>query len=425
MKINFSKTIIAALTGAILLISCQQETINPKTENPPDKTENPTPQPEEPPKKPRPPIQESSFVTGANNFTFRLFAALRNKQPDQNLFISPLGLSSVLTMVFNGADGTTKEAMRKTLDFGQQTDAEINQLFKELQATLDTQDKTVTFTSVNALWYDQIWQLQPDFVQLNKNYFGATVQAMDFNAPETKNTMNNWAKEKTQGKIDKVVTNIPEDAVMLLINAIYFKATWTYPFETHGTRKGNFRKADGSTMLADFMIRYGGKFLYYHDTDKTVLDIPYGNTQFSMTLVMPNDLVTITNLSQTLSNTQLNDWLNKSDTTRMVLRMPRFKIEYGNKLNDALTQLGMGEAFSDKANFSRMLTGGQGSKLSELAQKTFVVVNEEGTEAAAVTTAITVPTSAPPTIMIDRPFIFLIREKSTNAIIFMGQLMSP
>jgi serine protease inhibitor len=229
MKFNTLKTIMAVLTGTMLLVSCQNETVNPITENPPDKTGNPTPQPEEPPKQPRPPIKESKMVSSANNFAFRLFAALRAGQQDQNIFISPLSISTVLTMVFNGADGSTKEAMRKTLDSGQQTDEEINQMFKDLQVTLDAQDKEVTFTSANALWYDQFWQLKPDFVQLNKNYFGATVQELDFKDPSAKTVMNDWAKEKTQGKIDNVVSDIPEDAIMFLVNAILMPFTLKPP----------------------------------------------------------------------------------------------------------------------------------------------------------------------------------------------------
>jgi len=425
MKINNLKAILLGLASAVLLISCENDTVKPQTENPPDQTENPPTQPEAPPTSPRTPIQESKIVSSANDFAFRVFAALRKEGQTENLFISPLGISSTLTMALNGANGSTKEAMRQTLGFEQQTDEEINQFFKNMQVLMKGQDEKVTFTSANSIWHDKIWELQPAFLQQNQDYFGATIQGLDFKDPGAKNVINDWAKEKTQGKIENIVQKIPDDAIMYLINAIYFKATWTYPFEKSRTRKIDFRKEDGSTTLVDMMTRSIGKYLYYQDADKEVINLPYGSGQFSMTLIVPSTQNTVSNLNLELSSSQLNNWLTKADTTWRGLSLPKFKMESNKKLNDVLTQLGMGEAFLDGANFSRMLEQDINSKISEVAQKTFVIVNEEGTEAAAVSTSVTTPSSLPPTIYVDRPFIFLIREKSTNAIIFIGQMMNP
>jgi serine protease inhibitor len=329
-------------------------------------------------------------------------------------------------MVFNGAQGTTKEAMGQTLGFGSQTDEEINESFKGLQQLLADLDQQVAFTAANAIWYDQRYELQAPFVLLNKTFFDATVQGLDFKDPDTKKAINDWVKAKTQGKIESIVQEIRPDHVMFLVNAIYFKATWTYPFDKGMTRRSVFYQEDGSTKSVDFMTMYNGKYLYYEDAGIKLIDLPYGQGQFSMTFLVSNDQNTVGDISAALNSTQLATWLSKADTSRMRLRIPRFTIAYQKELRPSLTRMGRGEAFTEQVDFSRMLAETANRLfVSEVMHKTFVVVNEEGTEAAAVTGAATVPSSDPPTIKIDRPFVFLIREKSSNAIIFLGQLMKP
>jgi serine protease inhibitor len=415
----------AWLALAILFGSCQKELEDPPTEASPGLPQTETP-PTEPPTKPPIVLSESKLVGSVNNFAYRLFAELRTGQQSQNLFFSPLSISAALTMVFNGASGTTKEAMGQTLGFGSQTDEEINESFKDLQQLLADLDQQVAFTAANAIWYDQRYELQAPFVLLNKTFFDATVQGLDFKDPDTKKAINDWVKAKTQGKIESIVQEIRPDHVMFLVNAIYFKATWTYPFDKGMTRRSTFYQEDGSTSSVNFMTMYNGKYLYYEDAGIKLIDLPYGQGQFSMTFLVSNDQNTVGDISAALNSTQLATWLSKADTSRMRLRMPRFTIAYQKELRPSLTRMGMGEAFTEQADLSRMLAETADRLfVSEVMHKTFVVVNEEGTEAAAVTGAATVPSSDPPTIKIDRPFVFLIREKSSNAIIFLGQLMKP
>ena len=192
------------------------------------------------------------------------------------------------------------------------------------------------------------------------------------------------------------------------------------------TRKDDFHQEDGSTRSVDFMTMKKGSYLYREDASKKVIDLPYGNGQFSMTLLVPKDQNTVADISRDLNSDLLASWLSQADTTRLELRMPKFKLEYKQELKEVLTQLGMGEAFSDQADFSRMVTGASGGlAISGVLHKTFVEVDEVGTEAAAATSVGIEFTSLPPAILVDRPFIFLIREKSSNAILFIGQLMKP
>ncbi len=400
------------VAATMMVTSCQKDLTAPETNNTP---------------KLRPlTTQEIKTLDSSNDFAFRAFAALRTEEPTANVFISPLSISSALTMAYNGADGSTKEAMRQTLGFTPQTDAELNQSFKNLSDLLTGIDKKVIFTSANSIWHAQQFTLQAPFIQNNATYFDATVKGLDFGSAGAKDEINNWVKEKTQGKIETIVQEIRPEHIMFLINAIYFKGTWTYPFDKKLTKQAPFYKEDGSSTAVDFMTLKTGRYRYYQDANQQLIDLPYGNRQFSMTLLVPKGNATISDLSRNLSRDQLTTWLSQADSSGLELHLPKFKLEYKKELRQMLTQLGMGEAFSDQANFSRMLAGSsQNLAISEVMHKTFVEVNEEGTEAAAATSVGVVLTSMPPTIRVDRPFIFLIREKSSNAILFIGQLMNP
>ncbi|MFD2248647.1 serpin family protein [Pontibacter ruber] len=410
MKRNlFNSTILTGIAGAalVLLAACQKE----MTDNSP----NVRPLTE----------QETKTVASSNDFAFRSFARLSEEEAAENIFISPLSISMALSMAYNGAEGSTKEAMRQTLGFELTTDEDINKSFKNLDVLLKGIDKKITFNSANSLWHSNQYKLQAPFVKTNQTYFDATVQGLDFSSPSAKDQMNDWVKTKTNGKIEKIVEQVRPDQVLFLINAIYFKGTWTYPFDPKLTRPDQFRKEDGTIVTHDFMTLKNGKYLYYQDDSKELIDLPYGNRQYSMTILMPKEQHTVRDLVQELNGANLGNWLSEADTSKLELHMPKFKLEYDKALNDLLTQLGTGVAFSENADFSRMVEGQRNLAISEVKHKTFVEVNEEGTEAAAATSVGIVVTSLPPSIRIDRPFVFLIREKSSNAIVFIGKLMQP
>ncbi|OKL41223.1 serpin family protein [Pontibacter flavimaris] len=369
-------------------------------------------------------VQEQKTVESSNDFAFRAFAQLSKAEQD-NIFISPLSISMALGMTYNGADGATKEAMQETLGFGNASDEEINKSFKDLTALLKGIDKRVVFTSANSLWHRNDIRLQAPFIETNKTYFDATVQGLDFSSPAAKDQINGWVKDKTNGKIESIVEKVTPSHVLFLINAIYFKGTWTYPFDKKLTQPGQFFLENGTTVTHDFMTMKDGEYLYYRAGNKQMIDLPYGNQQFSMTLLVPDGSSTVDAVVEELSAGKLTSWLAEADTTSMELHLPKFKLEYEKELKDLLKQLGMGLAFSSQADFSRMVEGHSNLAISEVKHKTFVEVNEEGTEAAAATSVGIQFTSASPSIRIDRPFVFMIREKSSNAILFIGKLMRP
>ncbi|MFT2009861.1 serpin family protein [Pontibacter sp. 13R65] len=413
-KKKLTTALLSVASAAFLLCSgCQEDTIPVDAETDTSVTMRPLT------------VQEAKTVESSNKFAFTSFAQLSKEEGNKNMFISPLSISMALTMAYNGAGASTKEAMRQTLGFELPTDEEINQSFKSVSELLGNIDKKVQFTAANSLWHKQQVKLQAPFVETNRTYFDATVQGLDFSSPAAKTQINNWVKEKTNGKIEDIVEEIRPEHVLFLINAIYFKGTWTYQFDKKLTQPAPFHLASGGTRNHDFMHLKKGKYLLYQDSQKQLIDLPYGNKQFSMTLLVPKGQQTVDNLVQELNGANLDNWLNGADTASLDLYLPKFKLEYEKELKETLSQLGMGIAFTNQADFSRMLEGHSNLAISEVKHKTFVEVNEEGTEAAAATSVGIELTSLPPSVRVDRPFIFLIREKSSNAILFIGKLMQP
>ncbi|MBF9143648.1 serpin family protein [Hymenobacter properus] len=404
--------LLGLLAGALLFTACQKHDVAA-----PDPVAQPT----------RPLTSaERSTVSSANDFAFQAFDKLRTAAPADNMCISPLSISAAITMAYNGADGSTKAAMKQTLGFQPLTDVEINEAYQSLFALLGGLDPQVTFTTGNSIWYGQQYRLQAPFVQANQQYFGATVRPVTFGVPATTTTINDWVNTQTRGKISTILNSTTANDVMYLINALYFKGAWTYRFNPQNTRPAPFYLENGTSVNADFMSLTTGRYRRYQDAQQQVIDLPYGNRRFSMTFVVPQGQSTLASVASRLTRTQLSTWLAAADSTGLELRVPKFKFAYENQLNDMLKQLGMSEAFTPQANFSRMLDGGPSTLfISEVKHKTYLEVNEEGTEAAAVTSVGAVTTSVPSPTMLNRPFLFLIREKSSGAILFIGQLMNP
>jgi serpin B len=253
------------------------------------------------------------------------------------------------------------------------------------------------------------------------------VSALDFTQPSALQTINDWVNAKTQGKIPTILDEIPPDAVMYLINAIYYKGVWTYQFDSVDTEDGSFTCANGGIVSCKLM-KQEATFAYYADAGTQVIDLPYGDRSFSMTIIMPTIGTSIDQYAASLTQTQWDEIISKLDSANVILSLPKFKLEYERTLNDELKAMGMGIAFSDFADFTRISQDG-GLAVSRVLHKTFVEVNEEGTEAAAVTAIEIIETSAEEPakryMTIDRPFIFAIREHNSGTILFIGKIVSP
>lgn len=366
-------------------------------------------------------------VASANNdFAFTLFRQVQNGANNTNIFISPLSVTMALAMTMNGASESTRESILQVLDFGNASPEDVDEACKDLTATLTSMDRTVQLGLANSVWYNQRFAVRDSFATIIKNYFDGTTQGLNFSDPNSVKTINNWVASKTNNLIKNLIDRLTEDEVMLLINTIYFKGDWTYQFDASQTKNLPFYLEDGSSQNVSTMFSKGTKISLYQNQNLSLIDIPYGNQQFSMTVLMPTSNYSINQLVQTLNVDSLNSWLNKSDTLKPQLELPKFKMNWGNDLLNDLTNMGM--LTTDFPYLFKDIPADD-LAISKVIHQSYIDVNEKGTEAAAATAVGIELTSAGPskpiTIQINRSFIYLIREKHTNTILFIGQMFLP
>lgn len=370
--------------------------------------------------------QEKQLVSSGNTFGLNVFGALHRSAPDENLFVSPLSISMALGMALNGAEGETRDAMAKTLHVAGLDDATINASYQSLMTLLRGLDPKVTFDLANSIWYREGFSAAPTFLDVNRKYFDAEVRALDFSAPSAPGVINDWVSRKTRGKIPTIVEKIDSRTMMYLLNAIYFKGDWSLPFERQYTRAEIFRNADGTRSQVQ-MMRRDGTISYRQTKDFGVVDLPYGDSLYSMTIVLPSENTIPDKLIAQLDADGWAAMVDDLNPARLVLRMPRFKFSDDRSLKDVLSALGMQPAFDPAvADFSRIHKQARQMQLhvSQVRHKSAIEVDEKGTEAAAVTSVVVGVTSMPPEFHVDRPFLFAIRERHSGTILFMGKVVA-
>ena len=369
-------------------------------------------------------VAEQSLVESANRFGFGLFSEVISQSDGGNVFISPLSVSLALGMTCNGARTETEVAMRTTLGFSGLTNEEINEGYRGLIDYLVNLDPRVTMEIANSIWYRQGFEVLQAFIDVNKTFFDAVVRALDFAAPGAADTINAWVADKTHGKIEEIVDSpINSDTVMFLINAIYFKGTWTYRFDKNDTSAGAFHGPDGDKTVQ--MMKLHGDLRYFSTPDFQAISLPYGHELFTMTIFLPGEGVDIDELAAGFTAEKWGTWMEQLVVEEMDFSMPRFEIEYEQVLNDVLIALGMGAAFSAAADFTGINPAG-GLFISMVKHKTYVKVNEEGTEAAAVTSVeMSKGAATYITVRVDRSFLFVIHDVHSNAMLFMGKITDP
>jgi len=376
---------------------------------------------------------EQQLIAADNAFAFKLYEAMAAEEtPDANLFISPLSVGMALGMAVNGAAGATRDSMLAALQLaGVPLDA-VNQSYRSLIDLLRNLDPGVAFTLANSIWYRSTFQAPGGaFLDATRTWFDAQIQGLDFSSPTAAQTINDWVNQQTLGKIPEIVDNpIDPTIVMFLINAIYFKGSWTQKFDASLTKGGLFTLRTGATITASMMTHDEPAPLgRYMDGEVTVVDLPYGGGAYAMTIVLPRSPAAIDSLSANLTQDRWDAWIAGLDSTRAIVTMPKFTLTFERGLEPPLAALGMGIAlcaFGGPADFSGMYPGsGPGDFcISSVRHKTYVDVDEEGTEAAAVTSVVVSVSSADP-IVVDHPFIVAIRERLTGTILFLGRVMNP
>jgi len=363
-------------------------------------------------------------ISQDNEFAFDIFKRTIAESGETNVFISPLSISIALGMLRNGAAGITRTEIDSTLKMMDLSNTEINEYYKVMQSTLPGIDPTTKLNIANSLWYRTGVVVKPDFLSTNTNYFNAEVRELDFSQTWAKDTINNWCARKTNNLIKEVLDEVPSNAIMYLINAIYFKGIWRKQFEKKNTSETNFTTQTNQTVRVNMMYQKD-TFLYAQDENAQYLDLAYGNKAFSMTVILPNSGKTTDDLLNVLTLEKWNQTLDKLTSKEVEVYLPRFKTKCKFVMNNELIGMGMKSAFYVPANLSNMIDGGN-LLISRVLHDTYVEVTEEGTEAAAVTVVEIKYTAMPeiPVFRVDKPFVFVIREKSTGVILFMGKMGS-
>jgi serine protease inhibitor len=385
---------------------------------------------------PKAPIQislsqnQKNLVISNNAFGFDVFKTIMTAEGDsKNVFVSPLSISLALAMTYNGANGETKTEMQNTLRFPTLTSDEINGYFQKLSSALIQIDPKVNLEIANSIWYKKGFSVLPQFIQINQDYYSAQVQSLDFSSPEAVTIINQWASDKTNKRIPKVLDQIDPWDVMFLINAIYFKGSWMYEFEKDGTHDLDFNLSSSSSIKAPLMHQKGS-FNYFSNQQFSAIEMPYGQGNFTMMVLLPNNGYSANDIVTNLSSENWNSWINNFSNQNVEITFPRFKFEYERKLNNDLISLGMPKAFSSiDADFT-MINPDGGLYIDFVKHNSFVEVNETGTEAAAVTIVGIGQLSMPvgpeyKPFMVNKPFLFAIRETTTNTILFIGKVSNP
>lgn len=408
------KKTIAALSLLSILAACQND-------------ENPS----QPEPKQRKDISltraEQSIMDAGTDFAFHFFSQVCSTEEEKpNVFISPLSASLCLSMITNGAAGNTLAEMQNMLGFPASSFSldDLNNYNQKLTTALLDLDNTTQLGIANSIWVRQGFKVYDSFVDINKKMYDAQVQELDFASPTAKDVINQWCADQTNNRIKEVIQNIPGDARMYLINALYFKGIWASQFDKSNTRQESFTNADGSQQKVNMMNQT--EVFNYAQTDAfSIAELPYGNEAFSMVILLPSAGKTLDESLSGLTYENWKEWSQQLAGRELQVKLPRFKVEYDKKLEEDMIAMGMKDAFdSYRADFSKMSAAEL--YIGLLQQFTYINVDEEGTEAAAVTVGGMFETSAGPSTTIpfhvDRPFAFMIKEKSTGAILFMGKI---
>ncbi len=370
------------------------------------------------------------LIEAENKFGFELFQHVYSAETEfENIMISPLSISIALAMTYNGARGDTKTAMEKTLKVYGLTPNDINESYLTLIRSLKSVDPKVLLEIANAIFYRDDFEVENEFIATNEYFYDAAVSALDFNAEQQAlEIINGWVKEKTHDKIESILDQITRDHVMFLLNAIYFKGIWQKEFNDKNTEELPFFPADGMAIKTETMQRtdtlpYSSNELF------SAVQLNYGKGNYNMFVFLPHSGKDLNEIIEELNQETWQTWMNSFKETQNVdIKLPKFKYEYEIMLNDVLTDMGMGIAFTGSADFTGINRHG-GLLIDYVKHKSFIEVNEEGTEAAAVTVVAIERTSAggPQKVqfIVNRPFLYAITERSTGAVLFMGTVKNP
>lgn len=371
-------------------------------------------------------------VAGNTDFAFDLYGKLKDSKPKENLFFSPYSISTALAMTYAGARGDTEKQMVKALNFTLPGES-LHNAFGTLQNQLIQEDKSRSYEllTANALWGQKGKPILKEFLDLNKNYYGADFRLLDFRneTEKSRQIINSWIEDKTKEKIEELIPQggIDQLTVLVLTNAIYFKGEWQIKFEEKDTEQADFLVSDRDNIKVN-MMHAKEDFKYYEDEKLQTVELPYKSDELSMVVILPRVIKGIEEIEDELTTEYLGGLLSEMKAMKIDMYLPKFRITWGSfSLNDTLIALGMPDAFDEmKADFSGM-NGTGGIWIDNVFHKAFIEVNEEGAEATSATGVVMTRSNhfGTPVFRADHPFIFIIKDNHSGSILFMGRLMNP
>lgn len=370
-----------------------------------------------------------SVVSSLNTLGFDILHCLGQSQPDQNVFISPTSIGLALCMAYNGAGGVTKGAMAHTLHLGAISDEALNGGNSALMASLTRTDSCGGVLQVaNSLWATQGQAFIPKFKDSMSVDYDAAIKTIDFHAPDAAALINRWVNDKTNGKIPTIIDRIEPNEVLFLLNAVHFKANWAKPFPASSTYDHPFNAPGGSQFNVK-MMRNSDTWSYIETQGYQAVRLGYSGQQRSMLIVLPRPGFDLSKFAAGFDQETCKQMIDGMSTRPGDIELPHVRLDYESMLNSPLTKLGMGIAFSNKAGFSAMLT--RPTAISKVIHKTYLSIDEQGTEAAAATAvgmrafAMRAAPKTPFTMVVDHPFFCAIIDRATGALLFMGVIYNP
>ena len=363
---------------------------------------------------------QRDIIENNNAFALNLFSQMKGFD---SKVVSPMSVSYLMGMLANGADGQTRQEIMKAIGCEKVSLRDLNEFYQMLITHANHFDKATTINIADYIALNCHYQLKDGFASTMQNYYKAGVESLDFSKASTLKRINRWCSDHTDGMIPKIIEQVDADAVSYIMNAIYFNGTWTDKFDTRQTKLENFQGYTRDIKKTQMMHR-NGKYQYMDNADFAAVNLPYGNGSYSMTVILPNRGKSIDDVMAGLDAKKVGELRRSMDECVVDLKLPRFTISQETSLNDIISKLGAPTMFTSGADFSNFASGNL--SISKMLQKAKIEVSEEGTRASAVTMAMVAMTALRPEprkveFQANRPFIYMITEHSTGAILFMGQ----
>ncbi len=363
---------------------------------------------------------QRDIIENNNAFALNLFSQMKGFD---SKVVSPMSVSYLMGMLANGADGQTRQEIMKAIGCEKVSLRDLNEFYQMLITRANYFDKATTINIADYIALNCHYQLKDGFASTMQNYYKAGVESLDFSKASTLKRINRWCSDHTDGMIPKIIEQVDADAVSYIMNAIYFNGTWTDKFDTRQTKLENFQGYTRDIKKTQMMHR-NGKYQYMDNADFAAVNLPYGNGSYSMTVILPNRGKSIDEVMAGLDAKKVSELGRSMDECVVDLKLPRFTISQETSLNDIISKLGAPTMFTSGADFSNFASGNL--SISKMLQKAKIEVSEEGTKASAVTMAMVAMTALRPEprkveFHANRPFIYMITEHSTGAILFMGQ----